>query len=266
MYPNIKQCLNIETKGSYSKAVIGIIIITLAFSMGLIILGVWEPEQNGIQQDYNNMPFVPENKISEESSSEPSSSEDLSEEIRTSSETTGEDFSEAAISGSSDVSVLECGAVCGLDTEAGTLEIVSEVLPQDPLPLCIDQAYLDDWSVTVQSYGGYVFEEGVMVIKQKDSNDQYIKIVKLSESFNHPYMEYVLGFELCDPTHSIVLESNHVPEIIGDWFCVIPDKELDKRVDLCFMTTWSGCFLDEQEFLVILAHKTMSQKEIPNSR
>jgi len=260
MYPNIKHCLNIETKGSYSKAVTGIIIITLALTVGLTILGVWEPEQNGIQQESYNMPFVPENKISEESSSETTSSEDRSEEIITSSETIEEDFSEAAVSGSGDVPVLECGAVRGLDTVAGTLEIVSEVLPQGPLPLCMDQAWLDKWSVTVESYGGYEFQNGFMVIKQKDIDDQYIRIVELNSYFDHPNDVYVLGFELCDPTHPILIESNHVPTIIGDWFCVIPDKELDKRVDLCFMTTWSGCFLDEQEFLVILAHKAMSQK------
>jgi len=266
MYPNIKHSLAIETNGSYSKAVIGIIIITLACTFGLTILGVWEPEQNGIQQESYDLPFVPENKISEESSSEPSSSEDLSEEIRTSSENTEEDFSEVAISESSDVPVLEMGSVCGLDTEAGTLEIVREVLPQDPLPLCLDQAYLDQWGIMVQSYGGYEFEGGIMVIKQKDIPDQFIQIVKLGEYFNHPYADIHLGFQLMDPTHPIVLESNHVPTIIGDWFCVIPDKELDKRVDLCFVTTWTGCFLPDQEFLVILAHKAVSQKLIPNSR
>ncbi|MCK4383064.1 MAG: hypothetical protein KAW66_07215 [Candidatus Lokiarchaeota archaeon] len=260
MYPNIKHSLAIETKGSYSKAVIGIIIITFAFSVGLIILGVWEPEQNGIQQEYNNLPFVPENKISEESSSEPSSSEDLSEEIKSSSETTGEEFSDAVISGSWDVPVLEIGSVCDLDTEVGTLEIVSANLPVDPLPLCLTQDWLDQWYVIAESYGGYEFLGGYMVIKQKALPDQFIQIVKLEEFFNHPYMEYKLGFQLMDPDHPIVLESNHVPTIIGDWFCVIPDKELDKRVDLCFVTTWTGCFQPDQEFLVILAHKTMSQK------
>jgi len=260
MYPYIKQSLNIETNGSYSKAVIGIIIITFAFSVGLIILGVWEPEQNGIQQEYNNLPFVPENKISEESSSEPSSSEVLSEEIKSSSETTGEEFSDAVISGSWDVPVLEIGSVCDLDTEVGTLEIVREHLPTDPLPLCIDQAWLDQWVLVVESYGGYEFLGGYMVIKQKDLPDQFIQIVKLDEFFNHPYMEYVIGFQLMDPDHPIVLESNHVPTILGDWFAVIPDKELDKRVDLLFVTTWTGCFQPDQEFLVILAHKTMSQK------
>jgi len=111
MYPTIKHSLDIETNGSYSKAVTGIIIITLAFTVGLIILGVWEPEQNGIQQENIKIPFVPENKISDESSSEPTSSEDLSEEIVTSSENTEEDFSDAAVSGSSDVLVLEVGSV-----------------------------------------------------------------------------------------------------------------------------------------------------------
>ena len=262
MYPNIKR-LNIETNGSYSKAVIGIIIITLAFSVGLIILGVWEPEQNGIQQENYNMPFVPENKFSDESSSEPTSSEDLSEEIKSSSETTEEEFSDAAVSGSSDVLVLEVGAVCDLDTVAGTLEIVDSTLPTDPLPLCMDQAWLDQWSVQVRSIGGYEFKGGMMVIKQKDIDDQYINIVIRREGVaEHGAYDYLLGFELCDPSHPIVIESNHVPDIIGDdsWLAVLPDKELDKRVDLCFVTTWTGCFKPDQNFLVILAHKAMSQK------
>ena len=263
MYSNIKHSLDIETNGSYSKAVTGIIIITLAFTVGLVILGVWEPEQNGIQQENYNMPFVPENKISDESSSEPKSSEDLSEEIVTSSENTEEDFSDAAVSGSSDVLVLECGAVCDLDTVAGTLEIVDSNLPQGDLPLCMDQTWLDQWDIQVRSYGGYEFKGGMMVIKQKDIDDQYIKIVIRREGVaEHGYYDYLLGFELCDPSHPIVLESNHVPTIIGDdsWLCVVPDKELDKRVDLCFVTTWTGCFKPDQNFLVILAHKAMSQK------
>jgi hypothetical protein len=265
MYPNINQCLDIETNGSYSKAVTGIVIITLAFTVGLVVMGVWEPEQNGFHQEDYDLPFVPENKFSEESSSESESSEDLSEEILSSSDTTGEEFSDAAVSGSSDGPVLDCGAVCGLDTVAGTLEIVCENLPCEPLPLCIDQAWLDNWYVVVASYGGYEFLEGCMVIKQKDVPDQFIKIVIKEEGFCHPYYMYKLGFELIDG-HPIVLESNHVPDIIGDWFCVFPDKELDKRVDLCFCTTWSGCISPDQEFLVILAHKAMSQIRIPNSR
>ena len=261
MYPSIKHSLDIETNGSYSKAVTGIIIITLAFTVGLIILGVWEPEQNGIQQENINIPFVPENKISDESSSEPTSSEDLSEEIISSSETTEEDFSDAAVSGSSDVLVLEVGSVCDLDTVAGTLEIVDSNLPSGPLPLCMDQAWLDQWYVVVDSYGGYEFIDGLMVIKQKDIADQYIKIYASDRStFRHPFETYQLKFELCDPEHPIVIESNHVPTIIGDWFCVIPDQELAKRVDLFFVTTWTGCFQPDQEFLVILAHKAMSQK------
>ena len=63
-------------------------------------------------------------------------------------------------------------------------------------------------------------------------------------------------FELCDGP--IGLESNHLPTVPAGW-CIGPDKELQKRVDLCIMTKWSGCLLDSQEFLVILAHKAMSQ-------
>ncbi|MFX1408406.1 MAG: hypothetical protein ACFFBW_15755 [Promethearchaeota archaeon] len=266
MYLHNIQCLDKETKGSYSQAVTGIIIVTLVVSVGLAILGVWEPELNGIEEKDYDMPFIPENKISEESSSESSIPTDLSEEIMTTSETSEEYFSDATISGTGNVLVLECGAVCDLDTKRGTLEIVDENLPCEPLPLCIDNDYLGNYWVLVESYGGYEFKGGYMVVKQKDCDDQFVKIVLIDSYFEHPNMMYKIGFELCDPSHPIVLESNHVPDIIGDWFCVIPDKELDKRVDLMFCTTWSGCFLPEQDFLVILAHKAMSQQKILNSR
>jgi len=160
------------------------------------------------------------------------------------------------------VLVLEVGAVCDLDTKRGTLEIVDSNLPCGPLPLCITQEWLDQWYVVVDSLGGYEFQGGMMVIKQKDIDDQYIKIIAKRSAFRHPAMTYGLYFELCDPDHPIVLESNHVPDIIGDpsWLCVIPDKTLDKEVDLCFVTTWTGCFKPDQNFLVILAHKAVSQK------
>ncbi|MFX1557638.1 MAG: hypothetical protein ACFFC9_10325, partial [Promethearchaeota archaeon] len=110
MYLNNIQCLDKETKGSYSQAVTGIIIVTLVVSVGLAILGVWEPELNGIEEKDYDMPFIPENKISEESSSESSIPTDLSEEIMTTSETSEEYFSDATISGTGNVLVLECGA------------------------------------------------------------------------------------------------------------------------------------------------------------
>lgn len=57
MYPSNNMCLENETKGSHSKAVIGILVITVIVLIGLSLLGVAEnvAAKNGIQN--NKLPF-----------------------------------------------------------------------------------------------------------------------------------------------------------------------------------------------------------------
>ena len=275
MYPNNINCLEIETNGSYSKAITRILLITVALIIGLSILGAWDVAQNGFQQEDIELPFVPENKFSEESSSGIKNSDDLSQEIKMSSESSEDSFSEATLCGSNDVSVPEKGLFGPYDTQVGEMEIVAQVLPDEPLPLCIDDDYLDDFYIVVGTYGGYSWVEGcikVMQAKEDDCMWDYIvgciDITGTEIDFAgglHGWNYYNLTFTVIGD-HSIILDSNHPPvSPLGD-FCVWGPSDLDKFVHLKVCTVWEGCYLPEQQFMVILAHKVMSQNKIPNSR
>ena len=271
MSQSTKPCLFKETNGSYSDTVMRILVITIALSMGLSVLGVSVSVFNGFQEDDFEYPLIPENKpiekiTSEEGSPESSDSEEQSTEgkpIGSSSEQT-EDIPDATNSGPCDVSVPESGSFGPYDTERGTMEIVDMKLPTEPLPLCIDNEYLQDFSITVRTTGGYEPKGGWITVTQGQGdkkecrgfiNINYDDGTKVEGECCTTY-DYVLTFTV---DRKICLESNHVPaNPLGD-FCVWPDKTLDKEVFLCVQSIWQGCLLDEQEFMVILAHKTMSQ-------
>ena len=264
--------LEIETNGSYFKTVTGIMVITIALSIGLSILGTWGVAQNGFQPENRELPFIPENKYSAESSLEMMNSEDLSQEIKMSSENSEDSFSEAVISGSSDVSVPEKGLFGPFDTEVGEMEIIQQVLPVEPLPLKLTSEYLDDYWILVGTTGGYEWVDGVIKVMQAKSNDNlwdnivgYIQIDALEINSPHGWTYYNLTFSVIG-THPIILDSNHPPDSpLGD-FDVWGPANLDKFVHLKISTTWEGCPRPEQKFMVILAHKAMSQNKIPNSR
>ena len=59
MSQSTKPCLFKETNGSYSNAVIGILIITITLSMGLSVLGVWINAFDGSQEDSFDLPLIP---------------------------------------------------------------------------------------------------------------------------------------------------------------------------------------------------------------
>ncbi len=279
MYPTSNQCLVKETKGSYSYAVIGIFIITLTIIVGISIVGVWDGAKNGIQQEDYEMPFISENKVSEESSSGIKNSDDLSKKLKTSSEISEDSFSEEAVSGSSDVSVPEREWVYGLDTEKGEILLVSYNYPTDPLPLKVTNDTIADVWVVVRAFGGYEFENGFVKVIQGKSNAAFPRygwwdnivgylditgtnITGTDQSMVHGWTYYKLTFTVRGP-HPIILDSNHIP---GGNFDVSGPDNLDKWVDLWIKTTWSGCQQPDQEFEVILAHKSYVPEKIPNSR
>ncbi|TES94299.1 MAG: hypothetical protein E3J90_12740 [Promethearchaeota archaeon] len=287
MYPNSTKSLLKETKGSYSLTVSGIVILILALSFGLAIMGIWEGNKNGNNQTDYNMPFISKNQFLEESSSDSEDSEVLSKEILPSSEISEDIFSEEAILGSSDVPVPESGCFDGFDTVAGKMEIFNPILPDptvDLLPLCLDDAWLDQWSLTVGTLGGYNPVDGCIEVYQEKEGDPncipigYIEIeyslgYASADPAYHGWVFYDLTFKLFDAPdgalpHPIVLDSNHVPDSIGSpfWLWDGGYLDLDKFVDFKISTTWEGCRLPEQQFMVILAHKVMSQIIIPNSR
>ncbi|MFX1378267.1 MAG: hypothetical protein ACFFA4_04165 [Promethearchaeota archaeon] len=262
MYPDNINCLEIETNDSYSKVVTRILLITIIVTVGLSILGAWDVAQNDIQQDDFELSFIPENKFSGEYSSEINISDDFSQEKKL--------FSIATFCGSSDVSVPEKGCFGPFDTLPGDMEIAAQVLPDEPLPLCIDNDYLDDYYIIVGTYGGYAWVDGWINVMQTKSDECIVGVIDIRSDpieyadGTHGWSYYMLTFYI--EGHPIILDSNHIPDSpLGDFFVCGPDN-LDKWVFLKVCTIWEGCEKPEQEFMVILAHKALSQNKIPNSR
>lgn len=273
MSQRTKPCLCKETNGSHSNAVIGILLITISLSMGLSVLGVWVNVFDGFQVVDIEMPLIPEKNpleeiISQDTSSEFHDSGDQSIEINfvgLSLEYSEDKFSDAAISGLSDVSVPEKGLFGPFDTEPGTIEIFDKELPEEPLPLKITDDYLDDYWVVVGTYGGYEWVSGYIKVMQAKSVESiweniigYIEITATEIVGPHGWTTYNLTFSV-QGNHPIILDSNHPPDSpLGDFWVWGPDN-LDKWVWFKVMTTWEGCILPEQQFMVILAHKALSQ-------
>lgn len=232
MFPSTKPCLCKETNDSYSNTVMGILIVTLAITVGLSVLGVVVVAENGSQNDDFELPFIPEkiplkDIISDEASVEVS-----------------------------DVSVPECGCVGPFDTVPGTLEVKEEVLPVGPLPLCIDNDYLKDFYVTVRSIGGYSPKWANVILNQMKTGVwcDYELNVDWTDSIvpGCPCaVDYKFTFSVDNP---VCLDSNHLPEGFDQ------EITLDKEVWFHYSTMWEGCHEVSQQFPVILAHKAMSQK------
>ncbi|MFX0180147.1 MAG: hypothetical protein ACFE78_08140 [Candidatus Hodarchaeota archaeon] len=159
-----------------------------------------------------------------------------------------------------------------LDTEPGWVYIHDYYVP-DPLPLCLTGSF---GGATVISYGGYDFFGGTGLIFQGKSD------APLSEKLVGMFDIVVTGaWTDIAPEHCpwatgctvdywtvefivdgvVQLDSNHVPNILGDAPCDIFDfcdgvpENLDKWVDLGFITCWSGCEKPDQDFQIIYAYK-----------
>jgi hypothetical protein len=246
MFPSTKPCLCKETNDSCSNAVIGILIVTLAITVGLSVLGVWAYAENGSQNDDFDLPFIPEKIPLKDLVSEQSSGGKSNE------------ISDEAAVEVCDVSVPECDCVGRYDTLPGTLEIIDQNLPSGPLPLCIDNAYLEPFYVTVESIGGYSPKWGAVFLNQMKGDDCFEGVINADWTETAVdgcpcAVDYKFTFSVCEP---ICLDSNHLPKGMDQ------SVYLDKWVDVSYCTKWEGCHLDTQEFMVILAHKAMSQKTL----
>jgi len=250
MFKSTKPCLCEETNGSYSNAVMGILIITISLSMGLSVLGVWVNAFDGSQEDSFDLPLIPEKK-----SLEDIISQEISSDIKISEDQSSEDPGGAFI-GVSDGPVPESDCLGLFDTVPGTLEIIEERLPTDPLPLCIDNDYLADYSITVRSIGGYAPKWGAIFLNQLKGDycfegvicAEFTDITTVDEC--PCVVDYLVTFTVKDP---ICLDSNHLPVGFDQ------SITLDKEVAVSYYSVWEGCHLETQEFVVILAHKAMSQ-------
>ena len=246
MFPSTKKCLDIETNGSYSTTVIGILIIAVTVSIGLSMFGVWANAFNGSQNDDFDLPFIPENPLKDMNSPEISVvSTDMSSEVP--------DEAWLVIH---DESVPEGGCLGRFDTVPGQLYTENEVLPTGPLPLCINNAWLSDYSLDVVSIGGYSPVCGSVILDQLKDDGCFTG--KIKANFDDGTVVpgcpcavvYHVTFTVDCP---ICLDSNHLPQGFDQ------TKTLDKEVDVSYCSIWEGCHLDTQQFMVILTHKARSQ-------
>jgi hypothetical protein len=245
MFPSTKKCLEIETKGSYSTTVIGILIATVTIAIGLSMFGVWADAFDGSQNDDFDLPYIPENNPLKDLNSKETSEMKVSEGV--------ENLDEASLV-ISDELVPERGCLGCFDTVPGTLKVVEEVLPEGPLPLCIDNEWLSQYHIVVESVGGYAPVWGEVYLDQNKADDCYQGIIK-AHFEARPVDDcpctvlYYVTFYVEEP---ICLDSNHLPEGFDQ------SVTLDKWVCGSYFSVWEGCHLPEQQFVVILAHKAMN--------
>jgi len=142
---------------------------------------------------------------------------------------------------------------CIMDTEQGTIDLHCYRLP-DVLPLCITQAWLDQWYVCLAVTGGYEPVDGMISLCQKGEAAGQIEIIWDNwDSF--PCGEYWRArFVLPDGVGCIELDSNQWPA--GANPLVPADTIPGKEVILNWCTLWKGCDQREQMFTLIQTHKS----------
>jgi hypothetical protein len=157
------------------------------------------------------------------------------------------------------------GSIEGFDVEAGKICLCDYYFP-DTLPICITNEWLEDKYLDLCVYGGYDFVEGAMeLIQTKTGLDG--ELIMHAETFT---TDCPCGAECVHITFSveepIVFDSNHLPviDIPGFYASGLSDGDLDKWVSLFANMKWAGCGDEDQQFMLISAHKVMSRN--PNFR
>ena len=219
-----------DTEQRHSNLVLGILIVLVAFifvAFALVIGGTQhktQPVSIGFFSEEVNKPELQEPKI--------------------------ENF----------VSVAKSGCI-SMDTEKGSITIddANTNLPDwEVLPLCITQAELDNYYVTLRVTGGYEPECGCITFTQKG-----VEVGKIDIDWGTPVHEpcytdiYTATFSTAT---DIELESNQWPDYpAGLTFDSNYDIETYKKVEVCLCTKWVGC-----HFWLVLLQKIFS--ESPNSQ
>jgi hypothetical protein len=162
------------------------------------------------------------------------------------------------------------------DTETGSIEILDTTVLPDPttdvLPLCLDQAWLNQFRLDLKVVGGYTPLEMYLWLHQnKDDCCEYFCIeVRLMNDWKgaccsehyYAYRFFLVdrdGDGDVDRDDRICLDSNHYPTV-GPEFTLTPYQgatTLDKMVTATFYSVWEGCLLEEQQFSISLVHSDM---------
>jgi hypothetical protein len=144
-----------------------------------------------------------------------------------------------------------------LEPEDGYIDIVSTRLPTGDIPLCIDQAYLDQFYVVINVYGGYELLDMCLYLEQKGM--RYCVNIVLLDAWKGDCCAdwyYQFGLALPPGVEQYCFDANNFPEVGGDFYLTHhPDAEdLGKEIYAHFCSLWRGCELEIQEFLISEVH------------
>ncbi len=144
-----------------------------------------------------------------------------------------------------------------VEPEDGTIEIYDSNLPTGNMPLCINQAWLNNWWVIVRVYGGYeaLYEGWTFEITQKGTSWEFIVEEYWHEDgtcCSEDYYWYRLLMP--DGVESICFDANNYPEddLVLPWELKHNPQytDLGKQIEIEFKTLWAGCELPEQQFTI----------------
>lgn len=267
IYPS-KKSLEYETTDSYSKTVTGILIVAVGLAVMVLICGVWVITTYGVNgnQSVNTViPFVPEMRPSEKSILEDQISEDMDSDLKVYDLNPSEAL---VMTGTGDVLVTERCEVGFMDVDPGYLCVSDAYLPET-LPICITNDFLEEFYITVSSYGGYAPLNGWVRLFQMKTDGMYEGQIDITWTLVGEAVCPCTGCvaDIYEATFTveapIMLESNHPPAAIcGDCdLCFIPEwapEELGKEVFVVIQSDWTGCNGPDQKFRVIPAHESLS--------
>ena len=163
-----------------------------------------------------------------------------------------------------------------LDTAKGSIEGLNEYLPAwDVVPLCIDDALVAPYWMTIKVVGGYEpYGDWLIDIYQDtkvDNRRELIGQIQLiyterADLSGCCYTVYEIRFDVVGDC--IKVDSNHFPDFPAGWVLtkeVECTPNLSKEVDIEISTFWYGCGEPYQRFELILSQKIVFP-EFPNSR
>jgi hypothetical protein len=155
------------------------------------------------------------------------------------------------------------------DPADGYIQIVDEVLPPGPIPLCVDDTWLAPYYVTVYVVGGYelILDSWYLSFIQKNELRGYADVYLIEEWKGDCCADvyYKLGFKVSadDPDGKICFDANNYPDVCDPFyycpdpaFCEIPGKEIQVH----FNSLWSGCIEKDQQFTISLVQRDLSNK------
>ena len=148
-----------------------------------------------------------------------------------------------------DVSAGNSGCILDVPTAPGEISYSSAYFPPagwTELPLCISDADIANWYITLYVAGGYEPECGQITFTQLGV-EQYVYMTWTEADFGC-YSEWTATFVTDDGCLEFVSSQDPNINLPFDYY-YCGDIE-DKLVDICWCTLWIGC-----DFCIMLIHK-----------